>query len=456
MNTYNFQVNIEEIYLEQRSLNDSQNLMCDSEDLKHVTQETLTNIHYQHQESLSKKDNHYNITSEENSYQMNDFEMVDQHNQIQLPININQKDKSSNFSQVLGVKKFIIKTRRTSSKRFKRKQYQSLYTHLEDQYPNNNKFIIFGYVEIEATYSNFSENLFEENSSLYKRLLQINHAVDNKIQRRVELNLDCIGKSGLTNFTELITYFNSQQNQNFQQLAQQLSIYQPSLLKQLAHLKEIKKMITKKQISECNLVNAFSNSHNYLIEYLNEKNNFLSKSDYSHVLFFRSNMTFIDTEIYQSHYSYSFLELLGINIEDAKNTIQVFSPYQIKNGEQRLKNAITFLSIINSKQKFHTALPYTITTKDGIQIDCTIDVDIISSEDNPSWMNSQDSFMMIINFNINEQQQKQIFETRNQVLNFRDSIYKKQSIHNKGIEEQVQLEIFLQKYYPKSFTNICG
>ncbi|KAL4504447.1 hypothetical protein ABPG72_009893 [Tetrahymena utriculariae] len=163
-------------------------------------------------------------------------------------------------------------------------------------------------------------------------------------------------------------------------------------------------MITKKQISESNIINAFQNSHKYLVDYLNEKNNFFSKSDYSHVLFFRSNMTFIDTEIYESHYSYSFLEFLGINIEDAKNKIQVFSPYQVKNGENRLKNAITFLQIINSKQKYYSGLPYTITTKDGIQVDCTIDVDIITSQQNPSWMNSQDSFMMVINFNIDEQQ----------------------------------------------------
>ncbi|KAL4456198.1 hypothetical protein ABPG74_014159 [Tetrahymena malaccensis] len=457
MNTYNFQVNIEEIYLEQRSLNDSQNLMCcDSEDSKHGHQETLTNMNYQSQEITCKKDTHFNLTTDENSFQMNDFQMIDEHNHIDLPININQKDKNYNFSQTLGVKKFIIKTRRTSSKRFKRKQYQSSYTHLEDQYPNNNKFIIFGYVEIEVTYQSFSENLFEFNSSLCKKLLQINHAVDNKIQKRVELNLDCIGKSGLTNFTELIAYLNSQQNLNYQQLAQQLSIYQPSLQKQIAHLKEIKKMITKKQISECNLLSTFQNSHKYLIDYLNEKNNFFSKSDYSHVLFFRSNMTFIDTEIYQSHYSYQFLELLGIKIEDAKNTIQVFSPYQIKNGEKRLKNTITFLQIINSKQKFHSGLPYTITTKDGIQIDCTIDVDIISSQQNPSWMNSQDSFMMIINFNIDDQQKKQILQTRDQIQNYNTNICKKPLIQNKGIEEQVQLEIFLQKYYPQSFENIYG
>ncbi|KAL4504446.1 hypothetical protein ABPG72_009892 [Tetrahymena utriculariae] len=121
MNTQNFQVNIEEIYLEQRSLNDSQNLMCASEDLKHGHQETLTNLHYQNQEIVCKKDTNFNLTTEENSLQMNEFQMIDDHDHINLPININQKDKNYNFSQTLGVKKFIIKNQENFIQAFQKK-----------------------------------------------------------------------------------------------------------------------------------------------------------------------------------------------------------------------------------------------------------------------------------------------------------------------------------------------
>lgn len=74
---------------------------------------------------------------------------------------------------------------------------------MENQ-PFINTFIIFGYIQIEANYLDFSETYMA--TKLWDRVIQINHVINNKINKRVEFYFDPIGRSGLTDFNELISH----------------------------------------------------------------------------------------------------------------------------------------------------------------------------------------------------------------------------------------------------------
>ncbi|EAR85639.1 hypothetical protein TTHERM_00420470 (macronuclear) [Tetrahymena thermophila SB210] len=365
--------------------------------------------------------------------------------------NIERNDGALRVIHNLRIKKTIAKLSKSQSKRFTKKQLMIVpYQPLFKEISQDHLITLYGCLEVETYYKDY-EDPFHDNLILYvERMHSPIYVVKDFQLSVVDIVLNPLSSCGIVDFQFLIDRFIKMQNQDYLELAQELTVYQYIVKSYLLPQISIQKA---KMIKSAKKKEDFAQLQEQFVKYFKQwiKDNLDPSAFYDYELY-RTNYITGEIELFKSGFSFSLCSLLGIEINQIENLVyRGQNYYNEKTGDFRLKFFLLVMQALNNEIKETEPQPFILRTYDGIVINCKVVLQQVTFDDRPSWIEKYDLYGLIIRFDISVQQIKAILDIRTSQNNLdleQNSVQAPFSV-----EYQMYSELFLEKFYPELFNS---
>ncbi|KAL4438271.1 hypothetical protein ABPG74_009694 [Tetrahymena malaccensis] len=347
----------------------------------------------------------------------------------------------------LKLKKQMAKVKKSKSKKYKNENLIIVPIY-QNRHILNHQFIIYGYIQVETQYRDFSSIYEQELVPLYKQHLSINSIVNNYKQKQIVLNVDSKYGSGLKDFQFLIDYFNQSNNIRLKELGQSMQIYQNYVNQKQLHWQQQNTKLKARIINQEDIQKALLDYDQYIDEY--------TKKYYKEDDFLLTGLFFVDFEegdlqVKKYKASYSIFELAGIDINNPSQyeILQQITQVARLMGQERIEEAILKLQFYQQSQK-RMSFEQPIITADQIQLNVKFNLQFINWPEKPEFLQDDDLIGYVLQIQIPPSQLQKLKEAR---ANHSDqSSCSVQSLSN--FESEIYSEIFIEKYYSDKQTAI--
>ncbi|KAL4485464.1 hypothetical protein ABPG72_008332 [Tetrahymena utriculariae] len=340
----------------------------------------------------------------------------------------------------IHIKKSIAKLNKSKSKKFKQIPFV-IAPITYNKFIFDDKFLIFGFIQIETEYRDYQSPFDQELVPLYEQAFSVSSTVMNYEKKRVELNLETKLQSGLKDFNFLIEYFSQIPNQDYQYLGQLLASYQHQCNQNISRYQDIQQKLMSRIINEEDILQSQRDFEQYLDEHI--KRNY-KDSDLIIVKICRVNYENQDMDIKKFQISDSLIDFMGVDIR--KITKQKLLETLIKetrtHGHQRLRRAIDRLQLLQDGQ---ISYQQPVLTIDGIHCITNFNTEILEWPQRPEYLGKRDIYAQITKIELMQEQLQFISETRESQNLFNN--YQYSNLFDQ-FQNEVHSEIFLEKFYP--------
>ncbi|KAL4438269.1 hypothetical protein ABPG74_009692 [Tetrahymena malaccensis] len=343
-------------------------------------------------------------------------------------------------SNGIKTKRQIAKVKKTKSKSFKQKPFVIVPIY-QNRFSFDHKFMLFGYVQIETQYKNFDNPFDEDLIPVQDQMFSVKSIVLSQDKKMVEMSVETNIQSGMKDFSFLINHFNTIPDQNFRDLGQQLMLYQQHCIQQQNHFKDIQDKLKSRILNEEDILNAVRDYEIYVDNYVQQN---LGQNEFYLLIFTTINYETLDYEIKKYKASLSLLQLLGIDLKNSSSLklLQALTQETRLQGVHRLQKALEKMRLL-SERKISYQQP--LITQESIQFNTQIDIDLLEWPNKPDFLENFDLFGFVCKITVCPKQIQSILKLREAK---KKNLNNQQSNNLVHFEQEVQSEIFLEKFYP--------